>query len=272
MGKTKTLYVSDLDGTLLTSAQTLSDYTVKTINDLAKKGLSFSYATARSFVTSHKVTEGLSDNIPVIVYNGTFILENSTGRILMSNYFDRADALRIGELLCKTGIQPIVYAYIDGQEKYSYVPHLINRETYEFVQTRKDKRKTEVTEEHLYDGEIFHFSCIGDKDRLFEAYNLLKNEFECVCYKEMYSGHQWLEIQPKGANKANAVIKLKEMLGCDRLVVFGDGVNDISMFEVSDECYAVENAVDELKALSDGVIGGNNDDGVAKWLAENYKG
>lgn len=271
MKKAKTLYVSDLDGTLLTSSQTLSEYTVKTINALAEKGMNFSYATARSFVTSGKITAELSDSIPVIVYNGTFILENGTGRILMSNYFERADALRIGDILCKCGVQPLVYAYIDGKEKYSYVPSLINRETYEFVQTRNDKRKTEVSAEHLYDGDIFHFSCIGDKDRLLEAYSLLKDEFECVCYKEMYSAHQWLEIQPKGANKANAVIKLKEMLGCDRLVVFGDGVNDVSMFEVSDECYAVENAVDELKALSDGVIGGNNDDGVAKWLAENYK-
>ena len=40
----KTLYVSDLDGTLLRSDETVSDFTVHTINALVEKGLLFSYA------------------------------------------------------------------------------------------------------------------------------------------------------------------------------------------------------------------------------------
>ena len=43
------------------------------------------------------------------------------------------------------------------------------------------------------------------------------------------------------------------------------------MFEISDECYAVENAVEELKKISTGIIGSNEDDGVAKWLKENWQ-
>lgn len=38
------------------------------------------------------------------------------------------------------------------------------------------------------------------------------------------------------------------------------------MFEIADECYAVENAVDELKEIATAVIGNNNEDGVAHWL------
>ena len=48
-----------------------------------------------------------------------------------------------------------------------------------------------------------------------------------------------------------------------------NGKNDIDMFELSDEAYAVENAVDELKEAATAVIGSNNDDGVAKWLDVN---
>jgi HAD superfamily hydrolase (TIGR01484 family) len=72
------LIASDFDGTLLTSGQTLSDYTLKTVNSLAEKGLLFSYATARSYATSSIVAKGLYDALPVIVYNGTFILENGS--------------------------------------------------------------------------------------------------------------------------------------------------------------------------------------------------
>ena len=74
---------------------------------------------------------------------------------------------------------------------------------------------------------------------------------------------------PKKATKANAIIKLKELLGCDRIISFGDAINDIPMFQISNECYAVENAVDELKHLATKVIESNNADGVAKWLLKN---
>ena len=76
---------------------------------------------------------------------------------------------------------------------------------------------------------------------------------------------------PAKATKAHAIKKLKEMWGCDRVVSFGDAVNDIPMFEISDESYAVENAVDELKAVATGIIESNVDDGVAKWLLKNAK-
>lgn len=38
----KTLYVSDLDGTLLQSNQTTSDFTCEAINRLVEKGMLFS--------------------------------------------------------------------------------------------------------------------------------------------------------------------------------------------------------------------------------------
>ena len=63
-----TLYVSDLDGTLLNSNQTLSTYTIETINQLVDEGMLFSYATARSYQTAKKVTQGLQAPFPLIVY------------------------------------------------------------------------------------------------------------------------------------------------------------------------------------------------------------
>lgn len=71
---------------------------------------------------------------------------------------------------------------------------------------------------------------------------------------------------PKNATKAEAILKLKELWGCDKVISFGDAINDIPMFQVSDECYAVANAVLELKKIATGVIGSNDEDGVSQWL------
>lgn len=40
------------------------------------------------------------------------------------------------------------------------------------------------------------------------------------------------------------------------------------MLEISDEAYAVENAVEELKASAAGIIGSNENNGVVNWLME----
>ena len=82
------LYVSDLDGTLLRSNEVTSKYTNQVINSLVEKGMIFSYATARSLVTAKKVTEGINAKIPLIVYNGAFVIDNITEKILIANYFD----------------------------------------------------------------------------------------------------------------------------------------------------------------------------------------
>ena len=68
------------------------------------------------------------------------------------------------------------------------------------------------------------------------------------------------------ANKAEGVSKLRKLTGFARIVCFGDNHNDLPMFGVADEAYAVGNAVPEAKAAATGVIGSNVELGVARFL------
>ena len=267
----KTLYVSDLDGTLLRSDQKTSEYTNKTIGELVQNGMLFSYATARSWHTAYKVTEGMPAAFPLIVYNGAFILDNAGGKHLLENYFEKASAVRMIRELTDGGIQPIVYAFIDGKEKFSYQKNNVNAATWDFVLSRTgDSRERPVADtEELLSGDIFYFACIDEPEKLRPFYERYGKTHRCFYHRDIYSNEQWLEIMPIKASKANAILRLKELLGCDRLVVFGDGINDLDMFRAADEAYAVENAVPELKAAATAVIGANDEDGVARWLRAN---
>ena len=266
----RTLYVSDLDGTLLRSDERLSDYTNEVINRLTAEGMIFSYATARSAITAKKVTKGLDAKIPIIVYNGAFILDNNTGEKLLSNFFDDSIKDVIDELL-SAGINPIVYAFRDGKEKFSYMPELINEGTKKFTDSRRgDGRANPVnTYEELKSGDVFYMTCIDEPSVLEPFYNIYKDIYHCVYQRDFYTNEQWLEFLPKTASKANAIKQLKAHLNCDRVIAFGDGKNDIDMFEIADECYAVENANDDLKRIATAIIPSNDEDGVAKWLVEN---
>ena len=107
-----------------------------------------------------------------------------------------------------------------------------------------------------------------------EAHKLILQDerYTSTLQAEPYDKNEyWLEIMPRKATKANAIVKLKEILGCDRVVSFGDAMNDLPMFCISEECYAMANAVEDLKAVATDVILSNNEDGVAKWLVENIE-
>jgi hypothetical protein len=89
-------------------------------------------------------------------------------------------------------------------------------------------------------------------------------------YKDNYSPDLWyLEIFSAKASKRSAVDHLRETYGYDRIVGFGDNLNDLPMFAACDVCVAVENAFPEVKAAAGIICGANHEDGVAKWLEEN---
>jgi len=265
----KTLYVSDLDGTLLRRDETLSSFTIRTINALVEQGILFSFATARSLVTASRVTKGLSTKIPVILYNGAFIRRPDTHVLLASNFFGAEFHDLLDDLLCHQ-VYPIVYSLDGEREQYRYWVEKSTPGMQIFNKSRAgDPRETPVhCKEDLFAGTPFYVTCIDETEKLAPLFEKYREQFHCILHRDIYSGNQWLEIMPQDSSKANAVLQLKIRLQCDRVVVFGDGKNDLDMFRVADESYAVENADEALKTVATGVIGSNQEDAVAKWLAE----
>lgn len=265
------LYVSDLDGTLLRSNEVTSEYTNQVINSLVSKGMLFSYATARSLITAKKVTKGINAKIPLIVYNGAFVFDNITEKILIANYFDDSVHAVLEDLFCN-GVYPIVYAYINGKEKFSFVRELCTKGMSMFLASRKDDIRTNEVKElsELKEGNLFYITCIDAHEKLKPLYDRYKDKYHCVYQTDIYTNEQWLEIMPLEASKSNAIKQLRTMLDCEKLIVFGDGQNDIDMFKLADESYAVANAHEELKKYATDVILSNDDDGVARWLELHY--
>ena len=273
--KEKVLYVTDLDGTLLNQQDQISEFSIQVINELVNRGILFTYATARSLVSASRVTAGLSTNIPVIAYNGVFVIQPSSGEILSREDFSAEERNTVRDALTRYGISPMVYSYIDGIERVSWIPEDENDGIRRYLSTRKgDKRFRAVPDKNtLYEGDIFYFTCIGEKEELMPVYTQFSKDsrYRCTIQQELYRPEYWCEIMPAQASKSNAVRKLKQLWGCTKVISFGDSINDIPLFEASDECYAVSNAVDDLKSIATGIIESNNEDGVAKWLSKNCR-
>lgn len=85
-------------------------------------------------------------------------------------------------------------------------------------------------------------------------------------YSVYRSEPYFLEILPKGIDKAQSLERLLEIIGLKReeMIACGDGYNDISMIQFAGLGVAMENAVLPVRKIADYITDSNNDDGVGK--------
>lgn len=269
-----TLYVSDLDGTLLDRDAKLPKVSEEIINKLISKGMEFTIATARSWSSASKIVRGLNLKLPVATYNGAFIIDPISGSVIESSCFEKEQIEYIVNTSKKANFYPLVYSFIKGEEKVSWVVGQENDGISDYLESRKgDKRLRPVSSmSDLFVGDIFYLTAIGTRHNLEPLIPLFEDEryFSHTFQKELYKEDEyWFEVKKFDATKAIGIEKIKKITGCSRIVCFGDSSNDIPMFTISDEAYAVVDADPRLIKIATGVIRGSNENGVAMWLEKN---
>lgn len=266
----KTLYVTDLDGTLLQNDQTLSAATVCILNELMNRGMLFTYATGRSFNSAASIMQPLHLTLPVITRDGCIIVEPQNNQEIEINRISDKMIRKLRPILAPVMSSCFITTYFKGSELKLYCKRECSEGFKQYLDEHTEDKKlvAVVNESALFENEISFFKFIAGFEELEPIYLQVKDDPELSCFlqKDNYSDAYWFSIYPKCATKAAAIRKLQKQLGCDRLVVFGDSVNDISMCQVATESCAVENAVEELKAVATHIIGSNMADSVARWI------
>ena len=272
----KTLFVSDLDGTLLTAKETVSEYSLRLLNKLIDEdGVLFTYATARSLNSAAKAVWGLRQNLPVILYNGAIVMEPWNGNKLYNSHFTGTVRADIRRILHEYDVWPLVYSFLGNKERVSWLRGRETEGMKRYLSRRAgDPRLNPVdSPDELKDDEIFYYTYIDAKERTDAVHAVFERDarFRCIYQQETYQSDYWLEIMPAGTSKGAAATVLKERLGAEKLVAFGDALNDRELFRAADEAYAVENADEELKKAATAVIGYSEEDSVSKFIRDNLE-
>jgi len=101
-------------------------------------------------------------------------------------------------------------------------------------------------------------------EKLAEVAGIKSTMYQDSYNKDLY----FLESFSESAGKWNGIKRIMETYGFDRVVTFGDNLNDIEMLENSDCGVAVSSGNDAVKLMADLVIGGNDEDSVARYLLD----
>lgn len=281
MGR-RTLYVSDLDGTLLGKDSRLTDFSRNTLNALLDEGLLFTVASARSVVTIGEVLRGLRLRLPVVEYNGAFLSELATRRHRVVNALKPEQVRTVYETILDYGCRPFVSSF-DGVSDRVYYCDIPNAGMEDYVTNRtdaRDERLTRVPDLAAYlDRAVVCFTVIDEEARVralsarLEALapgEIVSHLFCDACHPEWF----WLTIHDCCASKDRAIRRMMacEGLGDAELVVFGDHENDLSMFRTADRAVATSNATESLKAIATEIIGSNEEDSVARYIEMDFRG
>ena len=270
-----TLYVSDLDGTLLGEDSQLSAVTVMTLNRIiGELGGLFTVATARTPATVVPLMQQVDARLPFIVIGGSAMWNPVTMSYEHTRGIDDMTVNAVADVFDRRGAHPFIYR--------RHGKNLLH--THHFGPLSPQEERFIAERQHLPLKQFFLNDCDfrhNDDEALLifsmNKYAVLKSIADdlrtsvptcsVMVYHDIFDESEgYLEIFSAGTSKAAAIRDLARQLGAGRVVVFGDNRNDIAMMQAADFSVAVDNAFTEVKSVASEVIGPNTADSVARWI------
>lgn len=270
----KQLFITDLDGTLLTPDGIVSPKSAEIISQLSSKGIAITVATARTPATVEPLLANTVTTIPAIVLTGAALWDRQNKQYLVTKFFSESLALSAWSCLKQFQLRPFVYILGDDDTTlhthFCGVPTIIEQK---FINERTGNPLKQI---HVSatptppNKRTMLLFAIGEKQPILKAAEELRAKGCSVsAYPDNYTPNTYfIEVFATGVSKASAVKQLKQLLKADKICVFGDNLNDLPMMQVSDTAVAVGNALDQVKQQADIIIGDNTTDSVAIYIQQ----
>ena len=272
------LFVTDLDGTLLNSNKEVSIKSTEILNKLIDNGVNFTVATARTPATVVDLLQDVNLKLPAVLMNGVLLYDIKEEKYINIKEIGKDTVDKVFDVLNKFDKNAMVYG-IRNNHLWVYHKEFEYSWEYDFYKERTDRKqktflKVENYQECINESKIINFIVFDKYEKIKGIYEELKkiDEISVEYYEDIYEkGCYFLEAYSAEASKANGIKLLSDYIEHDKLICFGDNLNDIPMFELADECYATANAVERVKEISTDVIGSCDEDGVALFMEKKLK-
>ncbi len=274
-GSSRTVTVTDLDGTLLDSTETLSADGRARLEAMLRTGAAFTIASARSPRSIREVLGDLPITLPVVAYNGATAFD-AEGDHLWWHHFDPRVLRPLVSAVLAAGVTPLVFWLEDGTERISWVRGAETTGVDAFLESRAGDPRLKPVDgwDEVDHDRGFFVSAVGEYPvlrRLSRMIRAISWGLGCAVALQKHtdgSGFATLDVTPAAATKGAAVRRIAEQHGFDRIVAFGDGVNDLPLFAEADESYAVGAASEDVRSAATTVLQLAAGDAVVAYVAE----
>ncbi len=256
----------DMDGTVLTDAKEITDYTKYILEKAMEDGIVVLACTGRPANAIPRVFTDLKGIRYAISSNGARIVDMHNEKVLYEQLLSVDDTKKILSIAEQYDTYREVFWEGQGytsKDMFASVQTYFNNFMTRYISETRiqvEELNVEVEEKDAPCDKI-HIAFADMKERA-EAIEKLKSigKFE-------YNGalHNNMEVTAPGTSKGSSILRLGEILGIKKqeIMAIGDGMNDASMLRAVGVPVAMGNAVDDLKELAVYITESNNEDGVA---------
>ncbi len=262
------LVATDIDGTLADSVGELSARTVNVLQRLLDDGVPVTLVTGLNPWPVRRYVAQVGHGVRAISLNGIFLLEDAA--VHAGKFLAPALARRAATLIAEAGYVPQVY----GQDLTTrYLPVAAGMSVMKALMAARPYQPYAPvsTVDALFAVTPAQVALCDTEPRAREIYGLLQEALGEDVYLVLQPGERsWVEVNHPEARKDTALLQLAQRLdvALEKIVYFGDSLNDRVVFERLPHCVAVGNARPEIKRLAWRVAPSNDEDGVAQTLEE----
>lgn len=254
---------SDMDGTLLNSSHQISPYTKEVLTEVNRLGNKIVLASGRAYDAMKLILDTLPFHPLTATLNGGYILDENHN-LIFSSPIAKNTLLSLEESI---SLMRLDYFFYTGDHWGSGTDNDYSRK--EKLITKCDgiiKPLHEVCQ----DNDIEKVIAVGDAEALDKELENLKAMFPTLSLCK--SSPNYLEINNVNINKGLAIDKVTSYFNLtpDDAIAFGDYDNDIPMLEKAGMSVAMANGTDKAKSAAKKTGLSNDEDGVAKFLAEYF--
>ena len=256
------LIILDLDHTLLKEDLTLSDHNARTLARCQAQGVSVTIATGRMLHSAlpHALTAG--GTLPIITCQGA-LLSTLSGAVINRQPLANQTARQLLSLLAPF---PLDVICCHNDQVYAASA----REDYRYQDTLPKLGHHHLPlPDDIGDIEPLKIGANGAPEAIAQACAAV-NAALGEAIHAVQSSPYFLESTHPAATKSRAAAILAQRLGIDHeeIIAFGDSMNDLDLLQFAGMGVAVANAAPQVLAAADYITDTNENDGVAKALAE----
>jgi Cof subfamily protein (haloacid dehalogenase superfamily) len=256
------LIATDLDGTLLDRLGELSPRTVAALRAAADAGIVVVFATGRPPTVAHREVAAAGRAVSYgVMANGSMICSLPDGEMLYSVSF--ASSLAIAAVERLRANDPLFGFALATDRGFTQEAGFAER----MPVHRSDEPVLDALAAHRGATDVIKLLAFHHRYSATELLDIIP-PIVGPSLVVSHMGTEAVELGPPGADKGAGLRWLCEHLAVDAadVLVFGDEINDLTMFEFAGRSIAVANAAEPVRRAADEVTLSNDDDGVAVFI------
>ena len=229
------LFVSGLDGVLLTERERLTPYGLVQLNRMIDDGMQFTLATMRTPASVRETVRDLRFRLPIIVMDGAALYDMGQKRYLHACVLPQALALRCEAVFRAQGVHCFLNGVLDDNLMIYYGEFHNDVERKIFEKLRTSPYRNYVSRSYYRDCPLLYLMGIDRTERVQALYDALAAEglldqVKARFYASAdYPGYSYLKLYERSASREAMLERLKGELGVERSVMVTslDGCGDV---------------------------------------------